>query len=758
MSAVGEILSRHHPRWDAPARCWEEGVPLGNGRVGAVLWGDGAPLVCNVDHAAFWDRTAWKPDPERHGFAAFRRAIEGDESAWGEGWPIHQPEFNRLDRATRLPPSRFEASFDSPVKFGQVTLDLGRAVACGSIEVGGVATTFELVVLADTDLVRWTFVGAVPRFGFLSFRDVGFRGAPPALAQALGDAAEHVLPTPQRLFAEKGYAAPDRGRDHDVEWFVQPVPDGGEAAIAWRVDSHELWAAFEHRRDGTNACAAAIERVRAAPTLEGHRRWWTNHWDASWVSIPDTGLESLYVLETYKLGATMAASDGPPASLIGPWAPDGQLPVWGGDYHFNVNVQMTYSPIYTGNRLGLGAGLYGWVEQVRPAFREYCREFIGRDGEFVPTSTDDAGTSRYDWPMVAFSFCNGPWLAHLLWLHWRYSRDEVFLHERVVPFLAAVIEPLLAELTEGNDGRLHLPFSYAPEYTVGDAPPYGPDSTTDLALLRFALEALIEAGETRYETTLDRLAPLPSRPGGGPLGGLAGPRGGLMVRSDLPFDHSHRHHCHLMPIHPLLQLRVDGPDAELVEESIRTWMFWGQGEWVGFSYPWAASICARAAEPELARTFLQQYADHWVTPNTFMLQYPPRRSLPTVWNAFAGYMTGALTLEAGFGFCAAVQDMLLQSDGGLVRVFPTAVWERATFEDLRADGAFLVSAALDGDHVAYIRVASIAGGDVTLRLPGEDDHRLELAAGEVFERGDPGALRPVASQPWWHHRFGVKKP
>jgi alpha-L-fucosidase 2 len=117
-------------------------------------------------------------------------------------------------------------------------------------------------------------------------------------------------------------------------------------------------------------------------------------------------------------------------------------------------------------------------------------------------------------------------------------------------------------------------------------------------------------------------------------------------------------------------------------------------------------LASRAGYPNWAWQMLDTYANSFITPNTFHINGDPRvfgLSLHTY---------DPMTLEAGFGAAAAIQEMLLQSQGGLIRVFPSMPdrWHDACFENLRAEGAFLVSAKLVDGALQWVRVTSEAGG------------------------------------------------
>ena len=490
------------------------------------------------------------------------------------------------------------------------------------------------------------------------------------------------------------------------------VPAGADAVVV-DVDGE-----FDHRYDGPfhversdRRLVLSLEPVHI--DLDEHRAIWKERRNRSTLRVPDERLQRLWEMEIYKLHCATRPGAAP-ISLQGPWSPDGKPPAWGGDYHHNVNVQMSYWPVWTANRLDVARSLFEWLERARPAFEDFAREHFDVDGQFVPSATDIDGRCRYEWATVNLAFSSGPWLAHLAWTHWQHTRDEDFRDEVMLPFMRAIAVPLLAQLVDG-----HLPKSYSPEFE----PAWGPDATIDLALLRFLVEVL----------ELDVEIAAPTSTAGGPWSTFTDDDPpGLWVRADLPYRRSHRHLSHLMPIHPLKQLRWDvEADRQLITDSVRTMLRQGHGEWTGFTFPWAASICAHAGMPDLAVALLTTYAERWLCESTLMVQGPPRHDVLTVWGELADLLGGdAVTLEAGFGFANALQELLLQSHAGVIRLFPAlpSSWRTASFEHFLAEGAVEVSAAYEDGAVTATLVPRVDGA-LRVRLPDGTEHAFDGSAG-----------------------------
>ena len=139
----------------------------------------------------------------------------------------------------------------------------------------------------------------------------------------------------------------------------------------------------------------------------------------------------------------------------------------------------------------------------------------------------------------------------------------------------------------------------------------------------------------------------------------------------------------------------------------------GTSAWVGYSFSWLASLRARAGDGQGAAEALRIFAEAFCSPNTFHLNGDQSGS------GLSDYTYRPFTLEGNFAFAAGVLEMLLQSHNGLLRVFPAvpAEWDNLSFENLRAAGAFVVSAERRNGRTANIRILSENGGELRMLDP-----------------------------------------
>ena len=209
------------------------------------------------------------------------------------------------------------------------------------------------------------------------------------------------------------------------------------------------------------------------------------------------------------------------------------------------------------------------------------------------------------------------------------------------------------------------------------------------------------------------------------------PKDGLMFAPETPYAESHRHFSHAMAIHPLGLISPTGSAAErtIVQNTLATLDRIGPDGWCGYSYAWLGNMKARALDGTGAARALRIFADAFCLPNSFHANGDQTKS------GFSRLTYRPFTLEGNFAFAAGLQEMLLQSHDGIVRVFPAVPpsWKEASFFTFRAQGAFLVSAEMKDGLVRWIRVLSEKGGRLRLRNPFEGLFHIDGAKGNAVE-------------------------
>jgi len=699
-----DFLDQHDLVWEtAPVR-WLTGIPLANGDIGALIWGDGAPLKITLDKYDAWET---REVPLKITYKELRQLVKDGKRKEAEECMRTEHLYGDGPRPTRLPMPRLELDFGKPLTWQSGRLRLHSATAEIDAAVGDKPLHMEILVHANENTVQIRLSGA-------------------AAAEAkIRVSLDHLDRGAKETLKRWGYPDPEIAESASEGSFLLKAPTGYQYAIAWRraadrdASTQTITLALLSTADAPDPLVAAKTLAASSAPEDSHRAWWAGYWARSYLSIPDARLEALYYAEMYKLGC-LSRPGKYPITLQGLWTLDGGMPPWAGDYHLDMNVEQSYWPIYTANRLDLGEPLYRTFSACIPKWRQQCKDFFGFDGIWAGCAIGPKGERIFGYSGVELWPGNAAWLAHHYWLHFLYSRDKEFLREQALPMLRLAFMTYANLLERGDDGKLHVPLSYSPEYGEGGFDAYCRDPNCDLALIRFLAKAILESNSVLgvADELTDRSNEVLTN-----LTDYIQKDNTLWISEHAPLRHSHRHFSHLMAIHPLGLLDRDGTNSEkaLIKGSLHEIRVKGTGEWTGWAFPWMSLIASRAGYGNTAWEMLDIYASSFIMPNTFHINGDPRIF------GLSLFDYDPMTLEAGFGAAAAIMEMLLQSYGGCIRVFPTIPdrWHDAYFADLRAEGAFLVTAKLTNGKTDFVALTSEAGEACRVRNPfGAGDAEL----------------------------------
>ncbi|MCC6234888.1 MAG: glycoside hydrolase N-terminal domain-containing protein [Verrucomicrobiales bacterium] len=726
----------------APIATWDEAVPLGNGLLGALLWGDGQRLRLSLDRGDLWDERPAPGNPLRSlTYARLAKlAAEGKNS-----------EISRIVDAlaydqkhpTKIPAGRLEFNLAPTQTITRFELDLASAEGRAHLAEG---SPLQTIVCAQPSVVLLRIPGPAPT-------DLTLR-APDSVQQL-------------------GYPAARHARDGACQWFLQTAADGLVycVAVATRPlpQGTLLATTVTSTHDGPDPVVTARSRLTNAldqgydSLLAPHLDWWRTFWSKSRIELPDLDALRHYYLVQYFYGAA-SRRGAPPLPLQGVWTADaGTLPPWKGDYHHDLNTQMTYLGYQAAGRWDEGLCFLDFLWDRLPVFRQFAREFFETPGANVPGVMTLAGAPLGGWAQYSLAPVHSGWLAHLFYLHWRYTADDAFLRTRAYPWCAEVGESLAALLQPDAQGRLVLPTSASPEVHDNSQRAWlKPNSNYDLAILRMLFLSLREmAAAQNQSAAADRWNDLATR-----LGPFhADTDGTLRINEVEPLPESHRHFSNLMNLYPFNLTTQEGSDRDrqLIQASLAQYDRFGTRQWCGYSFTWMSALRARVGDAESALRHLEIYLQAFTLRNGFHANGDQTKS------GFSSMTYRPFTLEGNFLATAALHEMLLQSwsaqpgagDWGSLRLFPAMPWRwaDAAFEDLRAEGGHRVSARRHNHATTWLRI--VAGRDGALRVRNNfgartprwnrsdvrlegQDYTVHLHPGEVLEANleSPAAPSP----------------
>jgi len=739
MIADAASFPEHDLHYKTPAMVWDEAMPLGNALLGALVWGDGQPLNISLDRTDLWDL---RPVPEYYGedykYLLMRQWEK--EGRYDELIALYETPYHR-PAPTKIPAGRIELVVpDGAFKGAQLALVNGTAAV--TFDNGAVVRVWVHATEAVGIIEVYNAPGVALRLNAPAFG--GKEDDSPSKGFVMGELSQLGYPAPVEQSGE-GYMA----------YTQQGWGDFFFAVHVCRADRDDgftaTWSIASSLEEGDPAALARSRAEAALQDLSGlrksHQAWWREYWDMALVRVPNEIIERQWYRDMYKFGAA-ARPDAPPITLQGPWtADDGKLPPWKGDYHHDLNTQLSYWPCYSGNRLDLGLGFLDWLWDNRGAARDWTQRFFEMPGLNAPMTTDLELKQIGGWRQYTHSATTAAWLAHHFYLHWQYSRDRAFLEQRAYPWLeecAVFLEAVTGERDEA--GRRTLPLSSSPEINDNKPNAWFPSITNyDNALIRWTFEKTAELAQElgkddeagRWRSALAEMPPL-----------ATAANGALLVAEGYPLEASHRHFSHLMAIHPLgLIDRSRGEEeARIVAATFDELRRLGTDWWTGYSFAWLASVAARAGDGEAAADALELFARAFVLRSSFHCNGDQSGE------GHSKFTYRPFTLEGNFAYAAGLNEMLLQSHTGVIHVFPAIpdAWRDVSFKRLRAVGAFLVSAERRNGETAFVIIESETGAVPVVNCPwtgatGALDAPDMRAAMNITNEGDTWRVTPPES-------------
>jgi alpha-L-fucosidase 2 len=317
----------------APIATWDEAIPLGNGLLGGLLWGEGGTLRLSLDRGDLWDERPAPNDPLRgYTYAQMRAQVAAHDNA-GISKIVDTAYFS--DHPTKIPAGRLEVDLAPGQTVTEFQLDLATATGRASLASGGAVAAF---FCADQPVALLRVPGAAPR---------ALRLLAPLAVKKIG------------------FPDPVRGAAGNAQWFTQQTAEGHVTCVyvATRREGDATLVATTvtfSPSDGADVLGAARARVDAALAAgyaarhAAHAAWWREFWAQSDVVVPDAQVLQHYHLVQYFYGAA-SRKGAPPIPLQGVWTADaGELPPWKGDYHHDLNTQMTYMGYQAAGRMEEG--------------------------------------------------------------------------------------------------------------------------------------------------------------------------------------------------------------------------------------------------------------------------------------------------------------------------------------------------------------------------------------------------------------------
>lgn len=694
---------------------WDEAIPLGNGLTGCLIWGDGSPLRFSLDRGDLWDN---RPAPETlSGDFNYKKLIEfvknKDEKA------IKEKFEDSWERATptKIPAGKIEIDYGKNMGNINSCLHLYNGVAEISIDDGTNKSSIK------------TFLHATNGIGYIHIRGLesikGIRLKVPefgTLSEAVDEKNELDGHISKGSLNKLKYPPAEYIENDDITYFIQKTVDDLEYGIFMvqkKVgDNIDIVYYIAANIDGENWIEDAENRILSMLKMDfdkaliEHEEWWKSFWYKSSIDLPNIEYEKMWYLNNYLFGSS-SRKNAPPMPLQGVWtADDGQLPPWKGDYHHDLNTQMSYWHYLKANHIEEGESFIDYLWDLVPEARQFAKDFFDAPGLCLPSTTTLDGTPIGGWAMYSYNFTNQIWLCQAFDRHWEYTGDIDFLEKKAYPYLKDTAICIMQWLVPDSKGKLLLPLSSSPEIHDNNYEAWlTPNSNYDLELLIYLFKTLYKMADIlnyeekdKWEEKLNSLPEL-----------AINDNNVLMLSPDESLNESHRHHAHAMAIYPLdlLNYHSGGRDKQIIDETINNLELLGTGLWVGFSFPWMAEFYARQCNGEGAAYQLKLFWEVFCSQNGFNLNGDFNKYGITQWHY------RPFTLEANMCAADALQEMLLQTYDGIIRVFPAIPesWRKngASFSSFRGMKGILISSSIKNGEVEYIHLVAHNDGNYLIQ-------------------------------------------
>ena len=746
--------------YDRPAHYFEESLPIGNGRLGALVYGGKDTCTIHLNDITFW---TGKPVDREQDSEAHQWLPKIREALFRE-------DYHAADSLQRFVQGPYSQYYQPLGTLQLVDLNEGRT------------SGYRRALSLDSAIVSDQYV----RNGITMRREY-FASAPDSLIaiRLTGDVNVKLLLTakvPHKVKAwgnqltQTGHAVGDAQETIHFCTIVQATVDSGSVeandssltirnakeAIIYLVNRTSFNGFNCHPvREGAAYIEKATDDIWHTKNLtyqqmrERHVSDYLQYYDRVKLQLGEASqnnevldittdrllknkrhrryLETLYFQYGRYLLIACSRTNGVPANLQGLWAPELWSP-WHGNYTLNINLEENYWPAFVANLAEMATPLDGFVEALAENGRYSARNYYGITEGWCACHNSDLWAmtnpvgEKQGNPMWANWNLGGAWLVQTLWERYLFTKDKEYLRKTAYPLMKGAAAFCMKWLVE-HEGELITAPSTSPENEyITDKGYHGVTcygGTADLAIIRELLENVVAAGSlcgdkvAAYKKALQKLHPY-----------TIGKDGDLneWYYDWKDIDPHHRHQSHLIGLFPGHQIT----DGELLDACGKTLLQKGD-ETTGWSTGWRINLWARMHNAEKAYQIYRKLLTP-VMPGRQLNYVNGGGTYPNLFDAHPPFQ-----IDGNFGGTAGVCEMLMQSKHSPLTNHDTTIellpacpeeWSSGSVEGLCARGGYEVSFEWKDRKVRSASIKARKAGSVTL-VYNNQQKKVNLKAGQT---------------------------
>lgn len=756
--------------YDQPAGIWEEALPLGNGKTGAMVFGGVKKALFQLN-----DNTLWSgfPDPgnNKNGqkyLPLLRKAVfEGDYEQAAKYWKKMQGPYS----ARYLPLGDLFIDFtlqDTIPSSYNRALDLNNAVSAVGYEIDGVNYTREAFI-SYPDQVMVVRITA-DKNNSINFNtglssklryDVSAKaedylilaGKAPKFVAHRGSVPEQIVydekPDGEGMNFEIHLKIQTEGGRVESDGNSLKVSDADTVIIylteATSFNGFDKSPGLEGKDPSREAIAnmdkatgksyEELKRSHIADYQNLFKRvFFDLGLDKKAVSLPtnkrlvrfnedkpDNQLQALYYQFGRYLLISSSRTGSVPANLQGIWNPHVQPP-WGSNYTMNINTEMNYWLAENTNLSECHIPLFNFIENLSKNGAKTAQVNYGIDQGWTAHHNSDvwaktSPTGGYEWdPKGAARWAawpmSGAWLSTHLWEHYLYTSDKQFLQEQAYPLMKGAAAFMLEWLIEDENGYLVTNPSTSPENEFGiDGNKYeiSVASTMDMAIIREIFNDCIRAGEVlgNDKDFQEELKKAKAKLYPYHIGQY-GQLQEWFKDWDDPED-NHRHLSHLFGLFPGGHITVNHT-PKLAAAAKQSLLHRGD-ESTGWSMAWKINWWARLKDGNHAYKILESGLNY-INPSQNEVQMSGGGTYPNLFDAHPPFQ-----IDGNFGGTAGITEMLMQSHAGEISLLPALPdeWPIGSIKGIKARGNFTIDLNWKNTRLVQAKIYSGTGGNCRLR-------------------------------------------